>query len=212
MNMTKKTFGQTKKGEMVTLYSLRNARGTTAAILNYGGILQSLVVKGRDVVLGFDTVEEYEAQNAYIGAIIGRVANRIDHGAFTLDGIQYQVPVNNGPHCNHGGLEGFDRKIWTATQEANALALTYCSEDGEEGFPGELTVKVTYTLEDDNTLVIDYGATTTATTPVNLTNHSYFNLNGKGNILDHRFMSPGHRLRRHHHGNHPRQSNQPQLL
>jgi aldose 1-epimerase len=195
----KTAFGNTKEGTPVDLYQLTNAKGTKAKIISYGGIITELHVPDRDgkfddVVLGFDDLKSYLAGHPYFGAITGRVANRIAKGKFTLDGKEYQVAVNNGPNALHGGLKGFDKVIWKAepVQSADgvALKLTYRSPDGEEGYPGNLTTTVAYTLTNQNELKIDYTATTDKATPVNLTNHTYFNLAGPkaGDVLGHILM------------------------
>lgn len=183
MSITKSSFGTTQDGTPVDLYTLTNANGLTAKITNYGGILVSLTVPDKDghmddVVLGFDTVTEYEAKSPYFGCITGRYANRIAKGAFTLDGVTYdQLAINNGPNALHGGIKGFDKKVWAAAIASDSLVLHTVSADGEEGYPGKLDVTVTYTLTDDG-LRIDYQATSDKPTVVNLTNHSYFNLAG----------------------------------
>jgi aldose 1-epimerase len=181
-------FGKTADGSAVKIYTLRNAAGMEARITNYGGIVVSLKTPDRngkfdDVVLGFDSMEGYRTNPPYFGAIIGRYANRIAGGKFTLNGVKYQLPVNSGTNCLHGGIKGFDKVVWTPTlhKDDAALELTYVSRDGEEGFPGTLTAKVVYTLTDQNELKIDYTASTDKDTVVNLTNHCYFNLAGQGN-------------------------------
>lgn len=179
MRILKEHFGKTGRGEDVEAYTLVGPQ-ISARVLSYGGILQMLSPFGRDVVLGFDTVSGYEAQDKYIGAVVGRVAGRIGSGHFTADGIPCTVSVNNGPHCLHGGITGFNQKIWEASVKGNALCLTLESPDGDEGFPGRLQVQVTYRLTPENGLQITYQAETTRITPVSLTNHSYFNLNGQG--------------------------------
>jgi aldose 1-epimerase len=191
------SFGKTKDGKKVDLFELTNANGVTAKIINYGGIITELHVPDRDgklddVVLGFDNLESYLAGHPHFGAITGRVANRIAKGKFTLDGKEYRLAVNNGPNSLHGGLKGFDKVVWqytapVVTSDTMAVQLTYVSPDGEEGYPGNLTTAVTYSLTNQNELRIDYKATTDKPTPVNLTNHSYFNLAGpqSGDILDH---------------------------
>ncbi len=168
-------------------HTLRNANGMEIEVAEYGGIILSLRVPDRggrleDVVLGFDSVDDYVADNRdYLGALIGRYANRIARGRFNLDGELYWLKANQGPHHLHGGRKGFDTKTWTAELRddgAGAVALSYTSPAGEEGYPGTLAVRVQYTITDQNRLVIDYHATTDAATPVNLTQHSYFNLSG----------------------------------
>lgn len=188
-------FG-TANGEDVYLYSLRNESGMEATITNYGGIVVSLTAPDRngkfeDIVLGYETLAEYEKENPYFGALIGRYGNRIDEGQFQLDGNIYQLTTNDGPNHLHGGLRGFDKVVWDATMEETengpSLLLSYTSEDGEEGYPGTLQADVRYTLTHDNELAIEYRATTDKPTPVNLTHHSYFNLSGnvKRDILGH---------------------------
>ncbi|HXH29206.1 MAG TPA: aldose epimerase family protein [Bacteriovoracaceae bacterium] len=180
-------------------YTLKNDKGMEVKIINYGGIVTSLRVPDKDgkvgdVVLGFDTAEEYRTkkEHPYFGALIGRYGNRIAKGKFTLDGKDYKLATNNGPNSLHGGVQGFDKVIWNATElpKSNALELSYTSKDGEEGYPGELKVKVTYTLTAQNELKIDYEASTSKATPINLTHHSYFNLSADKNetIVDHELM------------------------
>ena len=183
-------FGNTKNGESVSAYCLTNNRGASVTILDYGCIVQALTVPNAqgaltDVVLGYDTVAEYEANDGYLGAVIGRFANRIGKSEFTLGGKTYQLARNDGENHLHGGIRGFDKFIWNASERGNALELTRVSPDGEENYPGNLTVKVTYELTDDNELRIIYDAYTDADTVVNFTNHSYFNLNGSGTALNH---------------------------
>ena len=186
-------FG-TVDGQAATLFTLTNASGSTVAITNYGGIVVSLTVPDRDgvlgdVVLGFDDVEPYSTGAPYFGALIGRYGNRIANGAFTLNGESYSLPKNNGPNSLHGGEKGFDKVLWQATPatSGDGLVLEYESADGEEGYPGTLSARVTYTWTDDNELKIEYHATTDKPTIVNLTNHSYFNLKdaGAGTALNH---------------------------
>ena len=192
-------FGQTAGGEDVDVYTLRNANGVTVRAINYGGIILSLEVPDRDgrfndVVLGYESLQEYEADSPYFGAIIGRYGNRIADGAFELDGRTFALATNNGPNHLHGGIRGFDKVVWNARpiDENNGVgvAFTYTSPDGEEGYPGTLTSEVIYTLTDDDELIFDYIATTDAATPINLTQHTYFNLAGPGerDILDHELM------------------------
>ncbi len=186
MKITAEAFGATKDGTPVTRYWLSDG-SCRVAVLTYGGIIQAIEVPDRkgtpvDVVLGFDSPAGYEAQTCYIGAMIGRCANRIGHGRFTLNGTEYTLPCNdNGVNHLHGGMSGFDRKHWQAEVQPDALVLTLHSADGEEGYPGALDVKVTYQLE-NGALKLHYEADTDADTLCNLTNHSYFNLAGKGEV------------------------------
>ena len=184
--ITKAPFGQTSDGKAVELYTLSNKNGFEAKISTYGATLVSLKAPDRtgkfaDVVLGFDSVTPYVKGVPFYGATIGRYGNRIALGKFTLDGHAYQLTVNDGPNSLHGG-KGFDKRLWTAEpiegKGGPALKLTYVSADGEEGYPGQLTVHVTYTVKPGNVLAISYEATTTKPTVVNLTNHTYFNLTG----------------------------------
>lgn len=195
-HMQKQLFGKTQDGQSVDLYTLTNQAGMQAAITTLGGIVVALKVPDRsgkldDVVLGYDKLDGYLVNPAYLGAVIGRYGNRIAHGRFSLDGITYNIPKNDGDNALHGGVVGFNKRLWTAKDVSGsqepALKLTYLSKDGEQGFPGNLSVKVVYTLTDENELRIDYSATTDKTTVVNLTSHSYFNLAGQGNgdILGH---------------------------
>jgi len=184
-------FGAVASGQDTDLYVLTNSRGMTVTITNYGATVQSIKVPDRagkfaDVVLGFDMPREYEDGTAHIGGTIGRYANRIAHGTFTLAGKTYTLPKNNGENTLHGGALGFDKRIWTAKEVASkegvAVEFTYVSPDGEEGFPGTMTATVVFTLlSAKNELRIDYSASTDKQTVVNLTNHSYFNLAGQGN-------------------------------
>ena len=185
--MQKQSFGKTADGQQVDLYVLTNKNGMEARITNYGGTMVSLKVPDRsgkleDVVLGYDNLDGYASGKAYIGATVGRYANRIAHAAFTLDGVTYTLAKNDGDNHLHGG---FNKRVWTAkdvsSSAGQALELTYLSKDGEEGFPGNLPIKVVYTLTDKNELKIDYSATTDKDTVLNLTNHPYFNLAGQGN-------------------------------
>jgi aldose 1-epimerase len=194
--LEKKSFGKTADGTPVDLYILTNGRGMTAKVMTYGAILTELDVpdeagKPEDVVLGFDDLKGYLAGHPFFGATVGRVANRIAKGRFTLKGKEYKLAVNNGPNALHGGKKGFDKMVWKAepVKAANGVAVkfTYKSPDGEEGYPGNLTATVTYTLTTKNELRLDYTATTDKATPVNLSNHTYFNLAGPGagDILGH---------------------------
>jgi len=170
-------------------YTLNNSLGFEVSITNYGGAITSLKTPDRDgnfgdIVLAYETLDDYVRNPRYFGALIGRHANRIARGRFSLNGIEYQLPCNNGLNHLHGGFKGFDKRVWDVSQDGNVLQLSYFSKDGEEGYPGNLTASVDYTLI-DNALQIDYRATTDHDTIVNLTNHSYFNLRGHGTILDH---------------------------
>ncbi len=190
------SFGRMPDGREVRLFTLTNANGMEARITNYGGILVSLRVPDRngrpgDLVLGYDSLASYLRSNPYFGCIVGRYANRIAKGRFTLDGMEYRLATNNGANHLHGGIKGFDKVLWdaraTATREGNAIDLMYTSPDGEEGYPGTLKAFVRYTLTDKNELKIQYIATCDKPTVLNLTHHSYFNLAGEGNgtILGH---------------------------
>jgi aldose 1-epimerase len=190
--ITSQEFGTMTDGQHVQIYKLTNKNGMEAEITNFGGIVQSLKVpdkngKFTDVVLGYDKLEGYVTDKSSFGSLIGRYGNRIAHAKFTLDGHTFTLAKNDGENHLHGGLKGFNKKVWTAKQEGNSLVLNYLSKDGEEGYPGNLNVTVTYTLTDDNALKIQYDATTDKNTVLNLTNHSYFNLSGQdaGEILGH---------------------------
>ncbi len=197
MNAHEEPFGQTAEGQEVTLYTLTNSRGLRARITNFGATLVSLHVPDRngsldDVVLGFDSLDGYVTQSAYIGVTAGRYANRIGRGRFVLDGTEYKLAVNNGPNHLHGGIRGFDKVVWNtletmAGEDAVWVKMTYLSKDGEEGYPGNLTCTVTYTLTNADELRISYEGWTDKKTVVNLTNHSYWNLagHGSGEILGH---------------------------
>jgi aldose 1-epimerase len=179
-------FGKTREGAAVRIFTLTNNHGVEAGITNYGGRVVSLKVDGVDVVVGFDSLEGYLNENPYFGALIGRYANRIGHAEFTLDGVLYKIPKNDGDNALHGGPRGFDKVVWSARELPDGgLELTYLSKDGEEGFPGNCKVTVVYHLADANELKIEYAASTDKDTVVNLTNHSYFNLKGSGDILGH---------------------------
>jgi aldose 1-epimerase len=187
-------FEGVTEGKQTHLYTLQNKDGARATITNFGGRLVSLWVKDNkdqlvDVVLGHDDLKSYQkAKEYFFGALIGRYGNRIAKGKFSLEGKAYQLEVNDGKNTLHGGANGFYKKVWDGKQtDAHTLELTYLSKDGEAGYPGNLQVKVTYSLEDDNSLKISYSASTDKTTVVNLTNHAYFNLNGEGDstITDH---------------------------
>lgn len=181
---TRRPFGTTAQGEQVELLEL-NSGALSCTILTFGATLRSLTVPDRegrpvDVALGYDTLEEYADQDAYLGAVVGRFANRIAKGRFTLNGKEYALAVNNGPNHLHGGIKGFSYRVWTVEElTADKAVLTLDSPDGEEGYPGHVTVRVTYTLTGEG-LTLRYEAQTDADTPVNLTNHAYFNLSGQG--------------------------------
>jgi aldose 1-epimerase len=186
----KQTFGTAPDGQPVYLYTLRNSKGCEARIMNYGGIVQSLKVPDKngklgDVVLGFDTFEPYKVNSPYFGALIGRYGNRIANGKFTLDGTTYTLAQNNPPNNLHAGPKGFNTVVWDAKQKGSSLELTYLSKDGDQGFPGNLQVTAVYTLTDNNELRLDYTAKTDKATVCNLTQHSYYNLAGGGDVLNH---------------------------
>jgi len=186
-------FERVIDGKQTKLYLLKNKNGMQIAVTNYGGYLAGIWVRGKNgnlisVAMGFDNMEGLLNQTNYYGATIGRYANRIAKGKFTLDGKEYNLHINNGPNSLHGGKENFSHVVWDGNQIDNQkVELTYFSKDMEEGFPGNLTVKIAYRLTDDNAVEISYEATTDKTTVINLTNHTYFNLNGEGSgdILDH---------------------------
>ncbi len=193
-SVQKSSFGKLPSGAAVDLFTLTNADGLTAKITNYGTIITELHVPNRqgrlgDVVLGFDNLEQYLKGHPYFGCTVGRVANRIAKGQFTLEGKTYKLAINNGPNSLHGGLKGFDKIVWKAEpQSGAAVKFSYTSPDGEEDYPGQLDVTVLMTLSDANELRMDYTAVTDRATPVNLTNHSYFNLAGQGDVLGHELM------------------------
>src|SRR5262249_31346147 len=190
-------FGTDADGKAVESFTLRNAHGLEMRSITYGGIITSLRVPDRsgtfaDIVLGFDSMDGYLRSSPYFGAIVGRYGNRIGNARFTLDGKTYPLAANNGPNSLHGGRRGFDKVIWKGVKVAgkNAVVFSRTSPDGEEGVPGTLDVRVTYELTDKNELIVDYVATADKATPVNLTQHTYFNLAGEGagDILGHRLM------------------------
>lgn len=195
--ITRSLFGKMPDGAAVELYTLTNAHGVKARITTYGATLTQLYVPDKNgkmgnVVCGFDNLEGYTKATAYFGATVGRVANRIAKGRFKVDGKSYKLAVNNGPNSLHGGLKGFDKRVWKAVPmtsgQGPSIKFLYTSRDGEEGYPGNLNVSVVYTLTNNNGIKIDYTATTDKATPVNLTNHSYFNLAGSGDVSDHELM------------------------
>lgn len=198
LTISVKPWGKTPSGQSVSLFTLTNRRGMQARITNYGAALVALLAPDRhgkraDVVLGYDTLPGYvqDIGGTYFGATVGRYANRIARGRYTVDGTPYTAFINNPPNSLHGGKAGFNKKVWTATPHGGAggvaLTLRTTSPDGDEGYPGALAVQVTYTLRDDSALQIDYAATTTKDTVLNLTNHAYWNLDGAGSgpILNH---------------------------
>ena len=198
MEINERVFGRLPDGREAKLFNLRNDSGMEVDITNYGGIVTSIRIPDRnrepgDIVLGFENLDGYLGEHPYFGAVVGRFANRIAGGRFTLDGKDYQLAVNNGPNHLHGGIEGFDRKLWTAaterTMDTVSLKLGYESPHMEENYPGNLLVEVIYTLNDNNELGIEYRASTDRATIVNLTNHTYFNLdNCRGDVLGHELM------------------------
>ncbi len=202
MKITKEKFGMLDTNE-VYLYTLSNINGMTVKITNYGGIVTSILAPDKDgnladVVLGFDNLQSYLDGHPYFGSIVGRYGNRIANGKFMIDGIEYTLATNNGPNHLHGGIRGFDKVVWESREKKFAdrasLRLRYFSPDGEEGYPGNLRVMVTYTLTNNNELVIDYKATTDKATAVNLTHHSYFNLGGtQDDALDHVLTISAHK-------------------
>lgn len=198
MQIIKTPYGKVN-GKEVSLFTLVNQAGMTVKVINYGGIITSILVpdqKGKtaDVVLGFNNLDEYLQENPFIGALIGRYGNRIANGRFVLNGQEYRLAVNDGAHHLHGGVVGFHKVIWQAKEvqkeDSIGVELTYLAEDGEEGYPGNMSITVTYLLTKESELVINYMATTDQPTVVNLTQHSYFNLQGEGcgDILDHEIM------------------------
>jgi aldose 1-epimerase len=193
--ISKAPFGSTAEGA-VDLYTLTNSNGVEVKIMTYGGIIQSVRVPDRrhhfeNVTLGFDNLPDYVAKSPYFGCITGRYANRIAKGQFTLDGVTYQLPINNPPNSLHGGFVGFDKHIWATTEihgdDSVGLRMTFTSPDGDQGYPGTLVAQVVYTLTNDDEIRMDYRATTDKATIVNLTNHAYWNLAGEGSgaIYDH---------------------------
>jgi len=199
VTIEKKAFGKTKDGINIDQFLLKNQNGMEISAINYGGIITSLKAKDRngnykDIVLGFNNLSEYEGDSPYFGAIIGRYGNRIAKGKFTLNGENYTLAVNNGENHLHGGLRGFDKVVWDTKEVVNdstaSLVLSYMSKDMEEGYPGNLEVKVIYTLDNNDELSVKYEAISNKTTIINLTQHSYFNLsaNFNKNILDHEIL------------------------
>jgi aldose 1-epimerase len=199
--MESRKFGEMPDGTVIDEVTFTNGQGAKVKIIPYGGIVTEIHVPDRDgkvddVALGFDNLKDYLAEHPFFGCLVGRVANRIAKGRFTLDGKQYTLAINNPPNTLHGGKQGFDKKVWKIADKGKGdgkgwLKLTYLSKDGEEGYPGDLSCTVTYTWTDANELHIDYEATTDKATPVNLTNHSYFNLRGTkmpGDVVGHEML------------------------
>ena len=189
-SMEKKVFGTTADGKTAELYTLKNKSGMQVSITNFGATVVSIMVpdkagKVADVALGYDDLAGYELNKNYLGVLVGRYGNRIAHGKFSIDGTEYTLAKNNGDNSLHGGIKGFNKALWKAKDVSNggeaAVEMKYVSKDGEEGYPGNLSVTVIYTLTNKNELKIDYSATTDKKTVVNLTNHTYFNLAGQGN-------------------------------
>lgn len=199
---TSASFGHTADGQDVQIVTLTNSHGMRARVMSYGASLQSLLVPDRngklaDVVLGYDTLQGYLDRRQYFGATVGRYANRIAHGKFTLDGKTYSLTLNDGPNSLHGGTKGFDQRVWKVLDvkagPTPSVTMEYVSPDGDQGYPGTLTVKATYTLSDDNQLKVSYVATTDKPTIVNVSNHTYWNLAGEGSgtVMDQELMIPG---------------------
>jgi aldose 1-epimerase len=194
--VTSHTFGKTADGRPVTMFVLTNANGLELRAMTYGGIITAIKAPDRsgtmgDIVLGFDRLDDYLKEHPYFGVIVGRYGNRIAGGRFVLDGRSYTLAKNNGPHHLHGGRKGFDKFVWDAVASTGGAAVTFSrrSPDGEEGYPGTLEVRVGYTLTDRNELIVEYHATTDKPTPVNLTQHTYFNLTADASdILGHELM------------------------
>lgn len=187
MSIEKTIFGKTESGQTVYMYTLKNVKGVTVKVLNFGGVIYSLEVPDKEgnfvnVSTNYETVADYETIRPFFGSIVGRYGNRIAKGKFTLDGKEYTLPINNGENALHGGLKGFDQKIWDVQEFGTAhsvgLRLTYTSKDGEEGYPGTLKSTVVYELNNDNEWKMDYTAKTDKATPINLTNHTFWNLGG----------------------------------
>jgi aldose 1-epimerase len=197
LNLITKRFGTTPDGAEITLFTLSNDQNLEVSIINFGGAIASIKVPDRngitgDVVLGYDTLDEYVRNPRFFGGLIGRHANRIANGKFSLNGVAHQLAQNNGANHLHGGNKGYDKTVWSAegrrAADSVGVCLSYLSKDGEENYPGNLKVSVDYLVNDDNELRIEYRATTDKDTIVNLTNHSYFNLAGSGDILEHQLM------------------------
>jgi len=200
----KNSFGKTSDGDVI-LYTLTNADGLELKVINYGCVVVSLKTPDRngvieDVVLGFDTIEQYMKESPFFGAIVGRYGNRIAKGMFNLDGVTYNLAINNGPNHLHGGVKALDKVLWKAeensSKEGPSVKFTYLSEDGEEGYPGNLIITVIYALTNNNEFKVNYRATTDKKTVINLSQHSYFNFSGNAqrDILDHELMLNADRI------------------
>ncbi len=197
MSISTKAFGVDSKGRQTTLYTLTNASGASISVLDFGAVLHTVKVPDRggkliDVCVGFDDIDCYEKGLGSVGATIGRFGNRIGNACFTLNGVTYNLYANDGKNTLHGGLEGFNKKLWEAetveSKDEDAVVFTYLSADGEENFPGNMKVQVTYVFDNTNKITIRYRAQSDKDTVINLTNHSYFNLDGEGVILDHKLQ------------------------
>jgi aldose 1-epimerase len=196
MNITKSAYGKLTDGRQIDQFTMENDHGMIVKIITYGGIITNIITPDKnnnpgDVAIGFDNLEGYLGEHPYFGAIVGRFANRIEKGHFVLNNKEYKLAINNGPNALHGGIKGFDKQVWTAfkekTEDEVSLSLAYESPDMEEGFPGNLLIEVSYILNNNNELIIKYKASSDKDTVINLTNHSYFNLNtGKDKIFDHK--------------------------
>ena len=197
MEISKESFGITKSGQLITSYTIKNSNNIEVKIINYGATITSILTPDKnnaldDIVLGFDSLKEYQSdKNPYFGATCGRYANRIRDGKFSIENKKFQLAKNDNGNSLHGGIKGFDKHIWDHDVIGNKIVMKRLSPDGEEGFPGNLAVEIYYSLSETNELKIEYTAQTDKPTIVNLTNHSYFNLLGRGNILDHRLRIYG---------------------
>lgn len=197
LKVSQESFGQSPTGAPATLFTLTNTNGVIVKITNFGGVITEIHTPDRtgvftDISLGFDCIEPYYKDAPYFGALIGRFGNRIAKGRFTLDGVSYQLATNNGKNHLHGGLTGFDKVLWDSsaftTEKSVGVSLKYLSADGDQGYPGNLHVTVIYELTNDNEIFVKYHAVTDKATPINLTQHTYFNLAGKGDVLGHEIM------------------------
>ncbi len=192
-NIEKSSYGITPEGKSIELYTLKNAKGVSVGIINYGASVVSFVVPDKngnydDVALGYDNLQGYLDGQKFMGATVGRFANRIANSKFTLDDVEYQLPINDGKNHLHGGVKGFDKKVWDARISEEKLIMCCSSEDGEEGYPGEVDCTLVYTLDGNNKLMIDCSAVSTKATPLSITHHGYFNLDGSETILDHELL------------------------